>query len=238
MLRTTLMTVIVAMLICLSAPAQAERLQSHAFQVRLGGFLPSGGGDLWTENQDVFTQESSDFGDFTWGLSFATALSNNVEVGMNVDWYRSNVTSGYRDYVDQDGFAILHDTNVSKMPLTVDLRLLPAGRYRRLSDGGRALRPVFYLGGGGGLNLWSYEEVGDFIDFDTSEIFLARFKDSGAAWEAHAMAGLELPVNPGFTVLFEGRYSWSKAELGGDLAGLGRIDLGGPSAYVGGSFRF
>jgi hypothetical protein len=232
------MTAMLATLICASVTPGVAQPQNHAFQVRVGGFVPAGGGDLWAANQEVFTQDVSDFGAFTWGVSFATALSNNVEVGTNVDWYRSTTTSAYRDYLDQHGFAILHDTKLRKVPITVDLRLLPAGRYRHLQGGRRALRPVFYLGGGVGVNLWEYEEVGDFIDFQTSDIYLARFKDSGAAWEAHALSGLELPVNPGFTVFFEGRYAWSEAELRGDFAGLGQIDLGGPSFYVGGSFRF
>jgi hypothetical protein len=238
MKRLALTTALIAMLCLASSIPGSAQPQNHALQLRLGGFVPSGGGELWIDNEDVFTLQATDFSDFTWGLSFATALSNNVEVGMNVDWYDSTVTSAYRDYVDDLGYDISHDTRLRKVPLTLDFRLLPGGRYRKLSGGRRALRPVFYLGGGGGLNLWQYEESGYFIDFGTDDVFWERFADSGVAWEAHAMTGLELPLNPGFTVLLEGRYTWSKATLGDDLAGLGEIDLGGASIYVGGSFRF
>ena len=238
MQRQLVTTVALSISLLVAGAAVAGGPQSHAVQLRVGGFVPAGGGDLWSDNTEIFTLESTDFADFTWGLGFATALSNNVEFGAGVDWYRSEVTSAYRDYVDGYGYDILHVTSLEKMPLTVDLRFLPAGRYRRLPDGGKALRPVFYLGIGGGLNLWQYEEVGDFVDSYSFEVVPGYYRDSGVAWEAHAMTGLELPLNPGFALFFEGRYAWSKAELDGDFAGFGEIDLGGPSVYLGGSFRF
>jgi hypothetical protein len=122
----------------------------------------------------------------------------------------------------------------------VDFRLLPTGRYRNGSRGRSAFQPVFYLGLGGGLNFWKYEEVGEFIDFASPdlEIFPARFVDDGVTWEAHVMGGLELPLNRGFNLLLEGRYSWSEATLGGDLSGLGDLQLGGAAIYLGGAFRF
>ena len=52
------------------------------------------------------------------------------------------------------------------------------------------------------------------------------------------LAGLELPVSPGFNLLIEGRYSWAQGELDRDLIGLESIDLGGAWGFVGASFRF
>jgi hypothetical protein len=96
------------------------------------------------------------------------------------------------------------------------------------------------VGAGAGINLWEYEEVGDFIDFSDLElpIFYGRFKDSGATLELHVMGGIELPLSPNFNLLLEGRYSWSEDTLGNDFAGFGDIDLGGASISVGGAFRF
>jgi hypothetical protein len=101
---------------------------------------------------------------------------------------------------------------------------------------------VLYLGAGIGFNYWEYEEVGDFLVFDDpdnpSGPFINRFIESGLAFEAHALAGVELPVHPGFSFLVEGRYSWSEDTPGGDFEGLGDLDLGGVSAYLGIAFRF
>jgi hypothetical protein len=126
------------------------------------------------------------------------------------------------------------------VPLTVDLRLIPAGRYRSAASGRHTLKPVFYVGGGFGVNFWEYSEVGEFIDFSDPDLPIlgATFRDNGTAFVTSATTGLELPVSPRFQVTFEGRYSWSRAELAGDFGGLGEIDLGGLGLYVGASFRF
>jgi len=211
-----------------------------SFQFRIGGFLPEGGGTLWVDNEDVFTLSVSDFDDVTVGFSYVTSFSNNFEVGLNVDLYEATVLSSYFDYFDEFDFPIFHDTTLEMVPLTVDFRFLPAGRYRMRHGGRQVLKPVPYLGAGAGVNLWSYEEIGDFIDFSLPElpIFPGRFRDSGAAFETHLLAGVELPLSPNFNLVLEGRYSWSEATLGDDFAGFGDIDMGGLWISVGGSFRF
>lgn len=245
MKRLTFSIACIAALLAVSwTPALAQGYgrghRDDAFQIRLGQFFPEGDGDLWIDNEDFFTMRISDFNDMTWGFSYVSGLSNELEVGFNVDFYSETVFSSYTDWTDEDGFPIYHDTALRMMPLTVDLRFLPAGRYRVRPGGRQILKPAFYIGGGGGLNFWEYEEVGDFIDFtlDPHEVFFGRFIDDGVTWEAHALAGFELPLSPGFHFLFEGRYSWCEDTLGGDLAGLGDIDLGGYTLAVGGSFRF
>jgi len=245
MKRLTLSLAVITALLAVSwspslAQGSGRGYRDNAFQLRLGQFFPAGGGDLWPDNEEFFTLDASDFNDMVWGFSFVTGMSNELEIGLNVDFYDQTVFASYRDYVDEMGFPIYHDTRMSLMPLTVDLRFLPAGRYRMRPGGRQVLRPTFYIGGGGGLNFWEYEEVGDFIDFgvEPNEIFFDRFKDSGTTWEAHALAGIELPLSPGFNFLVEGRYSWCKDTLGGSLAGLGDIDLGGASISMGASFRF
>jgi hypothetical protein len=202
-----------------------------AVQLRLGGFLPAGGGELWETNEEVFTLEASDLDGVMLGMSFVHSMSNRLEAGLNIDFYSEQARSEYRDFVDQDGFPIVHDTELSTVPLTVDLRFLPWGR---------AVRPVFYIGGGAGVSYWGYEEVGDFIDFalDPPEVFTDGFEDSDAALEVHALAGLELPLARTVNLILEGRVSSADDEPTGDLGGLGRIELGGVSFHAAAAFRF
>jgi hypothetical protein len=209
-----------------------------AVQVRVGGFWPSGEGRFWDDLENTFTLDESDFNDVVIGFSIVRALSNHVEIGFNADFYDASVRAAVRGFEDEFGFPILHDTRLETLPLTVDLRFLPAGRYRERGHGRRVLQPVVYLGGGAGFAYWEYEEVGDFVDFRRREIFFDRFAEDGIAFEIHGLAGLELPFGHTFSVLFEGRYSWADDEPGGDFAGLGELDLGGFSGYIGGSWRF
>jgi hypothetical protein len=226
----------------LAAQAQSAVGPSPEFQFRLGGFFPTGDSDFWAENEDVFTLDSSDFDDFIWGLTLVAPVSNNVGVGFNVDFYDARVRSSYRDWVDQNGLRINHDTRLDIVPMIVDLRFYPGGRdaVRGAQGQYRALKPAFYLGGGVGANYWEYEEKGDFLDFtfDPPEIFFARFRDDGFAFAAQALAGIELPLGPKWNGLFEARYTWSDAELRGDFAGLGTLDLGGFAVYAGFGVRF
>lgn len=232
--------------LALTGPSQAYdphrgAVGEAALQFRIGGFHPSGGGELWDTNEEVFTLDHSDFNDLVFGLTYVHSINNHLEVGFNADFYEAREISAYRGFVDEDGFPILHDTELRTVPLTLDLRFLPGGRYRiRGARGHRVMQPAFYIGAGLGVDYWEYEEVGDFLDFtfDPPEIFLDRFKDTGTAFEAHVLAGLELPLGDRTNLLLEGRYSSADDEPSGDFAGLGRLELGGASAYAGLSFRF
>lgn len=215
------------------------RHADRAFQIRLGGFFLEGGGEFWDDTERTFTLDDSDFDDVVVGFSLIRSVNNYVEVGFNVDFYAETVLSDYRRFVDEDGFAIFHDSELSMVPMTVDVRVLPGGRHR-IRGPRRVLKPVFYVGAGAGLNYWEYEEVGDFLDFDEDppEVVFERFNDEDLAFEVHALAGFELPLSRRLNLLFEGRYSWFEDDLGEDFEGLGEIELGGFWVHGGASFRF
>jgi len=219
-----------------TAPALAQSgRDSSAFQIRLGGFFPEGGGEFWDETESVFTLDHDDFDGASLGLSFVSTINNHLEVGLNADFFEEEAVSFYRGEVTPVG----HETTLSTVPVTLDLRFLPGGRFRG-TPRGAVRKPVFYVGAGVGINFWEYEEIGDFIDFsvDPNEIFFDRFREDGEALQVHVMAGVELPLSPGFNLLIEGRRSWADDNMSGDFAGLGDIELGGSSGFIGGSFRW
>jgi len=245
MKRTVVSIAVVAFLfVAFAAPGQAQTLRgrtpNNAFQIRLGYFFPTGGGPLWDDVEQRFTLSADDFNDGVFGLSFVTGINNRFEVGFHGDWYEETVRSQERFFVDEDGFAILHDTTLEEIPLAIDARFIPAGRYRLRSGGARVMKPVFYLGAGIGVNIWEYEEVGDFVDENDPmlPIFFGTFRESGEALEGRVFLGIEFPLSPGFNLTFEGRYTWADDELRGALVDLGQIELGGTWLFVGGSFRF
>lgn len=227
--------------VLVAAAAMPSRAQGGdaAFQLRLGGAFPRGDSVFWKDVEDTFSLSVADLNSAIVGMSFVGSLANHLEVGLNLDFYRAEAPSTVRGWIDGAGFPIEHDTRLSLIPMTVDLRILPGGRYKiRGPEGRRVKQPVFYLGGGVGFQYWEYEEIGDFVDFADQSIFYDRFVDNGWAFEAHALAGLELPLGRIWSLMFEGRYSWSEATPGGPFEGLGELDLGGFAAYVGASWRF
>jgi hypothetical protein len=185
MKRTMLLAGAIAVLMSVSSvPCFAER-PANAFQFRIGGMYLEHDGDLWRDTEEVFTiVDSSDFEELTIGFSFVTAPHNNFEIGLNADFYDENLFSRYTEWTDEFGYPIYHDTNLEIIPLTVDFRFLPWGRYRIRSGGRQVKQPVFYFGGGVGINLWDYEEYGDFINFADPElpVIYDWFEDSGAAF--------------------------------------------------------
>jgi len=213
----------------------------RAVQIRLGGFFPEGGGPLWGDVEDRFTLDADDFNDGMLGFTFLTGWSNHWEIGANVDFYSETILSEERDFVDLSGLPIFHDTQLEMVPASVDVRYLPWGRYRSRPRGVRVLKPAFYVGAGLGFNIWEYEEFGDFVD-DTDPLdpflFFDHLTEEGVAFQAHVLAGIELPLGPRFNLLFEGRRTWADDELEDELGALDRIELGGTSVFVGGAFRF
>lgn len=244
MRRHAILLVLAAAAAIAAVPAQAQPRSpaGNSLQFRFGWFVPTGDGSFWDDTADTFTLDGSDFDDAVFGVTFVTGVSNTLEVGFNIDFYDATVRSAYRDWIDESGFPILHDSGLDVTPVTVDIRFLPGGRlaYRGARGQYAVHHPVPYFGVGAGLLFWEYVEEGDFLDFtyDPPEVFPAYFEDDGVAPEIHALAGIEIPAGPAWSFLLEGRYSWADADLGQDFEGLGTLELGGFSGFFGVAFHF
>jgi len=97
-------------------------------QFRFGGFFPSGNSAFWDASEFYFTLDESDFNDIILGGSWLTPLNNHLELGFNIDFYDATVLAADAQFEDEIGNPILHDTSLSMIPMTVDLRIYPAGR--------------------------------------------------------------------------------------------------------------
>lgn len=227
-MKATNFLLIVAVALATALPA-AGAGGEDAVVFRLGGFFPQGGG-VWDENEIDFTLSISDFDGVTFGLGYVHGVNERVELGVFTEFYEETQRSEYRDFEDSSGFSILHDTTLTLIPITFDLRFLPAGRHRVRPGGRHVTKPVWYLGGGVGANFWEYEEIGDFVDFfaPTLPIFFDRYVDDGIALELHALAGFELPLGSQFNLVIEGRYTWSDDTLSdkyGHLSATRPVDI-------------
>jgi hypothetical protein len=207
----------------------------RSFEARFGGFFLEGDGDFWADNESVFTLDASDFDDATIGLTYSVSFNRFFDMDINADLFDETIVSEYRDFTDDSGFPIFHDSTLSIVPVTLGLRFLPFGHGRH---GER--RPTLFLGAGAGVNFWRYEEFGDFIDFNdpANPLVFGDFSESGQAFVSYVAAGLQLPVSHNFSLGFEARRFMSDDELKGDFAGLGTLDMNGTSASISGHWRF
>jgi hypothetical protein len=95
-----------------------------------------------------------------------------------------------------------------------------------------------FVGAGGGRVYYNFRQSGDFVDYETLEIFSDTFRSKGNAGIFHVLAGAEWSLSPRFYLTGEGRYSWAEAKMDRDFVGFEPIDLSGFQGTVGLALRF
>lgn len=207
----------------------AVAAEASSFAVRVGRYAPKGESALWIENVETFDVLVSDFNYPFGGVEFAFEISEFVDLAFGVDVYRRRVATNYRDFVYDDGAEILQDLRLTVVPVTSGVKFFPIGKFH-------VLRP--YVAGGFGLYPYEYVEEGEFVDFDTFEIFTAFFRDSGVGFGTYAAAGVEAAISRSFLLFGEYRRHWVWANHGGDFRAFGDFDLDASQLGFGFLVRF
>ncbi len=226
----------VAVAVLAGAPLEAQRHRGHwsndeAMRVQIGEFEPRGDSTYWDDVAFDFTGDEDDFTDLAVGVSWAKYLGPRMGVQIGGLFYQGIEDLGYRDFVDDTGREIVHETRLETSHLTLGFLLSLVDRDAPI---------VPYIGAGGGLYLWNLVEEGDFIDFSGAElaIFDDFFEDDGEELGWYYLVGLEVPVSRSVRLFAEGRWDRAEADLGGDFQGLGELDLSGRMLSAGVSWSF
>lgn len=207
--------------------------------VRAGYSVAQAGSDVFDFTREQLTVVKRDFNAPTWGLDFAVRVTERFDVALSFGQASSNTRSEFRDWVDLDDRPIAQSTRFVRRPLTLSVKAYFWDRGRRISR--FAWVPETwspYVGAGGGRVWYEFQQDGDFVDFETLDIFVDTFRSKGSTPTVHAFAGVDYSLAPRFVVTVEGRYSWAKAEMGRDFEGFDKIDLAGFQATVGLAARF
>jgi hypothetical protein len=185
----------------------------------------------FAKREDLERLEIGDFNGFTFGGEWLYGLTNYIEVGGGVGYYKKTVETVYADLTDDNGFDIAQDMKLRVVPISATVRFLPLGRG--------AFEP--YVGGGVGIFPWRYTEIGDFVD-DEGFIFnnvTDPYDANGVAIGPVLLAGVRAPMADVFALGAE--FRWQRA-VGDDLFEEGflsdKIDLGGWNFNVTFGFRF
>jgi hypothetical protein len=105
--------------------------------------------------------------------------------------------------------------------------------WASVSTTGRRSTVESYVGGGLGLLSWRYSEFGEFIDFETFDVFRDRFVATGTDVGPLVVGGVRVPVGDRFAVGGELRYQWGSGVVGVENGFLNeRVDLGGLTSQV------
>ena len=209
--------------------------QDAVFGANLGGFFVKSEesrdrDDVLRQNLSFLAFDLDDFNGFTFGGDFGVSVGSFVEVAAGVNYYSASVPAVYLRFVDEDGTEIDSDLKLRNVPISFTAKLFPLTRDA-------AIQP--YVGGGVQLNVWQYTEVGEFLDFETGEIFRDSFTDDGTEVGPVFLAGVRFPVSSNALIGGEWRYSTAKADLDPDLGFFGNtIDLGGNTFLFTFNYKF
>ena len=207
--------------------------------VRGGWSNPTAGGDLFSFTREQLTVDRGDFGSTSFGADVALHVAPRVDLVLGVAHARSRAPSSFRDWVDQDRQEIEQTTEFRRTPVTASARLYLTPRGRSVSRYAWVpARFAPYVGAGAGMTWYNFRQKGDFVDYETLDVFPDELETNGRATTGHAMAGVDMTLTNHFGLTAEARYGFGRGAVGGDFQGFDRIDLSGATATVGLFVRF
>lgn len=218
-------------------PADAPQTASRDFWfgpprgwlgARGGWLLAAEGSDIFDFIQDQLTIDSGDLNAPTVALDLGIAVASRLDVVAGFELSRAKASSEYRKYVDNNLQPIEQETKLNQTLLTGSVRYVLTPRGRRISR--FAWIPATftpYVGAGGGVMWYRFEQVGDFVDYEDLSVFYSTFEASGATPTAHVFGGFDLKAYKRVFLTVEARYTWASGDLGEDFIDFDPIDLTG-----------
>ncbi len=204
-----------------------------------GVAVPRASSQVFAFTREQLTVGKGDFASATLGTSVGVWVSERIDVTLAAGFSTAEASSEFRDWVDLDDRPIEQITSFRRVPVTLGLKAYLRDRGR--SVGRFAWIPAAwnaYAGAAGGFVWYEFDQAGDFVDFETLDIFPDRFLTSGHTPTLHLFGGAEYSLNPTFVLTAEGRYAWASVDMGRDFDGFDPMDLAGFQATAGISVRF
>jgi hypothetical protein len=240
-------TIIAGLLVSLPAGAEAQlqgdgfmfRPPTGSFSIRGGYSAPSAKSDIFAFLTEHHTLSRRDFSGGIVEADLAFRLADRAELVWSAGYSATNKLSEFRHWEDNNDQPIEQRVRFERVPMTANLRYYVTPRGR--SVGTFAWLPnrfAVYVGGGGGLGWYRFRQEGDFIDFETTEVFPHKYESEGFSLVKQLFAGSEVTVGSRVALNTQARYGWSSGDLGIDWIGFDRIDLSGLSVTAGISLRY
>lgn len=186
------------------------------------------GSDIFDFVIEQLTIEKSSFNTPAFGMDLAFNVSERLDIVAGFDLAKSTTPSEYRDFVDNQNLPIQQTTSLRQSNVFGSLKfaLIPRGRtISRFAWIPSTIVP--YVGAGGGLTNYDFQQNGDFVDFSDLHVFPESFRSRGWTPAAHVFGGADIQVYKRMFLSLEGRYGWANATLDNDFIDFAPMDLGG-----------
>lgn len=190
--------------------------------------------ELFAANEIDFGITDGDLRTGGYGFEFDFAVLSRVDVSVGFQTGEAATYASYLDLVYDDGGEIEHQTRLGLTELSLGLRF-------RLLDGSARFRPYLIAGATG--TYYRYQEFGDFVDFETSDIYYDEYEEKSFLPGFFAGAGADFAVAsvPGgarFELFGEFRYARTQGEHQDGFSGFGEFTLTRTGGLVGLRVRF
>ena len=206
-------------------------------------FVASAKSDIYDFITEQLLMKKSDFNTGSFGAEITFSLTPRLDIVAGLDLNKMSQPTEDRDEVEllSNGTRVpirsTTELQQANFFASVKYSLIPRGRsVSRLAWIPNTFVP--YVGAGAGYGNYTLLQNGDFADFIDHHIFTDTFRSDGWAPLFHVLGGTDIRVARHLLLSFEGKYSWSKADLSQDFIDFEPIDLGGFRFGAGIHFAF
>ena len=207
--------------------------------VRLGLALPTAGSEVFDFTIKELTVERGDFTTMDFEAELGVRLRDRLDLALNIGHSGSTTRSEARAWEGTDGLPVEQTTRFALTPVTLGAKVYMKDRGRAVSQ--FAWVPATwspYVAAGGGVTLYEFSQQGEFVDYDTLDIFRATFTSEGWAPTAYGGVGIELSLGRHLLATGEVRYLWSRTDMSRDFVDFDPIDLSSSQLALGLAVRF
>ncbi len=211
-----------------------------------GGFnqprAASGNGttqSLWDLTREELTVDNRDLAGVSIIAELAVRANERFDVTFAFGYSLTEPHSEMRKWVGEDDLPIEQVTSFATKPLTIGVKAYLRDRGR--SVGSLAWIPQTwnpYVGVAGGVVSYRFEQYGEFVDYETYDIFEDNYLSEGRAPTIHLIGGMDFSINRHLLLVGEARYGFASAPLESDFVGFPDLDLAGFQVNGGISLRF
>lgn len=209
--------------------------------IRGGVDRPTASSDIWTFTTTNLTVNKGDFLAPGYQVDVGLRFSNRAELVFAAGSSTASAPSEFRKYVDNKDQPIQQTTRLLRIPVTMGVRYALKAPEERL--GHFAWIPARFtpwVGGGAGFMNYTFSQIGDFVDFQTLNVFKQEYSASSWTPMGYANLGLDMRLTTRVWLTGDLRYSLARAPLDtpdSKFVGFGKIDLSGTAATIGLTFR-
>jgi hypothetical protein len=211
-----------------------------SFGLRGGYAVANASSDVFNDATSQLTLNKGDFSGFNFGGDISYSTGDRWDLLFDGEIAFSSKSSEFRKFIDNNNQPIEQTTKFQRVPLTLGVKYYLTSRGRSVSQ--FAYVPskwAPYLSVGGGAMYYYFQQKGDFVDFQTLDVFNTTLESTGWAPMGRGAAGVEYTLGPWLALTGEGRYVWAKATLDQSaFEGYDKIDLTGFTGTVGIRVRF